>query len=85
MGEVVRLPVRLRPIRPITAEQVEIRDALIVSLSGSCMHCAGRGFILRPINARCFYPSDFVNVPCPCGGDDENRIDVDEPDYPGAA
>jgi hypothetical protein len=83
MGEVVRFPVRLRPVQPITAEQVEIRDALIMTLSGSCMHCAGRGVIFRPLNARCFYPSDFESLPCPCGGDDENRVDLS--DFDGAA
>jgi hypothetical protein len=34
---------------------------------------------------RMLYPSDFEETPCPCGGDDENRIDTNEPDYPGAA
>jgi hypothetical protein len=45
MGEVVRFPTRLRPIQPITAEQVEIRDALILTMGEKpvCRDCAGTG------------------------------------------
>jgi hypothetical protein len=52
---------------------------------GLCPHCFGRGVKIRLINPRAFFPSDYVSEPCPCGGDDDNRIDPDEPDYPGAA
>jgi hypothetical protein len=76
MGELVRFPVRLRPIQPMTAEQVEIRDALIIALR---CECGGRGFTIK---------GSIYGIkvePCPCGGDEENRIDPNEPDYPGAA
>jgi hypothetical protein len=84
MGEVVRFPVRLRPIQPITAEQIEIRDALILTL-GACQDCGGSGWKVRPKNLRLSHFDDFTMVPCLCGGDDESRVDPDEPDYPGAA
>lgn len=81
MGEVVRFPPRFRPIQPVTAEQAEIRDALIVALSQDrlCPACKGRGVIVYPA----IFGAAFMR--CPCGGDDENRIDPDEPDFPGAA
>jgi hypothetical protein len=81
MGEVVRFPVRLRPIQPMTPELICVRDALIKAMDefGLCPACRGRGVI--------FYPAVFgpADMPCPCGGDDENRIEIDGPDYPGAA
>lgn len=77
MGEVVRFPARLRPIQPITAEQVEVRDALIVTMGSRCSACADRGVV--------FFQSAFGPSyrPCPCGGTDEDRIDLS--DFGGAA
>jgi hypothetical protein len=80
MGEVVSLRPRSRPVQPITIEQVSIQDILNVTLGNQlCRHCAGRGWI---------FTADRYSLsvgPCPCGGDDENRITADDPDYPGAA
>jgi hypothetical protein len=81
MGELIRFPPRLRPIQPITAEPVEIIDALIVAMGEDelCPACKGRGlfpFIDPATRAVAF-------ADCPCGGDDENRIDLE--DLGGAA
>ncbi len=86
MGEVIHLPFRPRVVRPISAEQVEIDDTVrTIMAEGLCPHCFGRGHKIRLINPRGMFPSDYESLPCDCGGDDENRIEIDEPDYPGAA
>ncbi|MBB3020694.1 hypothetical protein FHR70_003780 [Microvirga lupini] len=86
MGEVVAFPFRPRVVQPFVAEPVEINATVReIMAEGLCPSCFGRGVKLRPRNLRMLYPSDFETVPCPCGGDDENRIGCDEPDYPGAA
>ena len=77
MGEVVRFPVRLRPIQPITAEQVDVRDALIVTLSYRCMECADRGVVVFDT---LYGPSYRL---CRCGGTEHNRVDLN--DFGGAA
>lgn len=83
MSNVVRFPVRLRPIRLITAEQVAVRDALAEDDKPACPRCTGRGFTIRMVNPRGWFPSDYVSEPCPCGGTDEDRIDLN--DFGGAA
>jgi len=77
MGEIVRFPTRLRPIQPITAEQVEIRDALIVTMGPHCRQCGDHGVI--------FFDTAYGPSyrPCPCGGTGEDRIDLN--DFDGAA
>lgn len=79
MSNVIRFPTRLRPIQPITAEQVDIRNALIVTLGTQCRQCSDRGVI--------FFQTAFGPSyrPCPCGGTDEDRIDLNDFDFGGAA
>lgn len=77
MSNVIRCPPRLRPIQPITAEQVEIRDALIETMGSRCPACADRGVV--------FFQSAYGPSyrPCPCGGTDADRVEI--PDFGGAA
>ncbi|WP_457091059.1 hypothetical protein [Microvirga sp. P5_D2] len=45
-----------------------------------CPACKGRGEFL--------YKNEYgylASIYCPCGGDDDNRIDSEEPDFGGAA
>lgn len=78
MGEIIPFRSRQRHLRPITIEQIDIRDILNVTMGERlCRHCAGRGWI---------FTQDHYGVsvgPCPCGGDDENRVDLN--DFGGAA
>jgi hypothetical protein len=82
VGHVVRFPRRLRAIQPITAEQVEVRDALIRTLSefDLCPACKGRGIFAYKGRM-----GVVIFDRCPCGGDDDNRIDIDGSDLGGAA
>jgi hypothetical protein len=84
MGEVVRFPTRLRPIQPITAEQVEIRDALILTMGEKpvCPDCAGTGWNFRHRNLLVNHAAGYEAHLCPCGVD---PICPDEPDFDGAA
>lgn len=83
MSNVVPFPTRLRPTQPITAEQVEVRDALIVTMGTRCSACADRGVV--------FFQSVFGPSfrPCPCGGSGSDRVDLNEVigrnDFGGAA
>jgi hypothetical protein len=72
MGEVIRFPTRLRVVCT-DVEQLYIP-------AYECPACKGRGEFLFK-NEYGYLASTF----CPCGGDDEDRIDIDGPDYPGAA
>lgn len=62
------------------AEIIDIQ-ALLTKTLAACPACTGRGMFhhKHPITGLVAFS------PCPCGGDDENRIDMDEPDYDGAA
>jgi hypothetical protein len=83
MSNVIRFPTRLRAIPLITVEQIAVRDALAENDQPACPHCAGRGVTIRMINPRAWFPADYVSEPCPCGGTDEDRIDLN--DFGGAA
>ncbi len=76
MGEVILFRPRSRPM--ITVEQIDIRDILNVTMGNElCAHCKGRGWI---------FTADaygFSVAPCPCGGTEEDRIDLN--DFGGAA
>jgi hypothetical protein len=73
MGEVIRLSPRSqpRPISPTPALGIPVE---------LCPACKGRGEFFFKNRFGCL-DSDL----CPCGGDDENRIGCDEPDFDGAA
>ncbi len=85
MSNVVRFPARLRPIQPITAEQIEIRDALILTMAEKpvCRDCAGTGWKIGFRHLAVDLLDAFERSPCPCGGTDEDRIDLN--DFGGAA
>lgn len=80
MGEVVPFRLRSPAAQVIRIEQFTVQDVLHVTMGERlCPHCKGRGWIFASD------PYGLSIEPCPCGGDDENRINPDEPDYPGAA
>lgn len=83
MSNVVPFRPRLCALPLITSEQIAVRDALAEDDKPACRQCTGRGWIVRMTNPRGFYPSDFEREPCPCGGTDEDRIDLN--DFGGAA
>ena len=71
MANVVNLR-RFFPIQPITAEQIEVRDTLLDTMT-ACPRCADRGWIFF----KCVNGSPDA-IPCPCGGTDADRIELDE-------
>jgi len=80
MGDVIPFRPRARTAQVITIEAVSIQEILNVTTGNHlCPACKGRGWVFSA--GRYSLSVD----PCPCGGDDENRIDLDGPDYPGAA
>jgi hypothetical protein len=70
MGTVIPFP-RLREITCLSVEQTEIRDTLIKTM-GSCTDCAGTSHIVWNDGR------EWFREHCPCGGSDENRIDLNE-------
>lgn len=98
MGDVIHFPFRPRNVQPLGAQELEIHNTLIgimgeqparvvsidikipkYAMSRLCPDCQGRDWIFWSDGV------DHYREPCPCGGDDENRIYPDGPDYPGAA
>jgi len=81
MAEVIPFPLapsfRCRLVHRAELEEIQqiLRDTL-----EECPACKGRGSFLHKVSG-----SRFGVSRCPCGGDDENRVDLDGPDYPGAA
>jgi hypothetical protein len=62
----------------ISAEQAEEIQRIITENMEHCPACKDRGLILFK------HPLGYLDhIPCPCGGDDENRIVLD--DFGGAA
>lgn len=42
----------------------------------SCPRCAGRGWVIECTGP--VFPDDYTDTPCPCGGTDEDRIEIDD-------
>lgn len=81
MGEVIRFPKAPALPQPTTSPSEADRiQSILFKAMGGCPACGGRGWIVL----LCF-DGEPGRVPCPCGGDDENRVDPDEPDFDGAA
>jgi hypothetical protein len=81
MGDVIQLRPRIRFERfEISQEQAEEINSILARSLSECPACRGRGLLLFK------HPRGFLDhAPCPCGGDDENRIDADGFDGPEAA
>lgn len=81
MGIVIPFPKAPALLRPTVSQSEADRiQALLHEAMGGCPSCTGRGWIVL----QCF-DGEPARLPCPCGGDDENRIELDGPDYDGAA
>jgi hypothetical protein len=79
MADVIAFPPRLRVVcTEFTKAQADAVQALLFKTLSACPACTGRGAFeyKHPITGRL----DFA--PCPCGGTDEDRIDLD---FGGAA
>jgi len=63
---------RFRAVEPMSAELIEIRDILLDTMS-ACPRCTGRGVVFFK---RADGEPDFL--PCPCGGTDADRVELDE-------
>ena len=42
----------------------------------SCLHCAGRGWVIECTGP--VFPRDFTRTVCPCCGTDEDRIEIED-------
>lgn len=80
MADVIPFP-RFRPIQPVTPVLVDIRDHLIATMRDDlCPACKGRGIFAHKGKL-----GAVVFASCPCGGDDENRIVSEDPEFDGVA
>lgn len=83
MADVIAFPNRLPVICSEAIQQEEeaqaLLNALILRAQIACPTCGGTG----RMNYKNRATGLLVNAPCPCGGTDEDRIDLN--DFGGAA
>jgi len=89
MSNVVPFPVRLRTAWDATGgiqeakaqAQADEIQALLSKVLDSCPACGGIGHFVHkhPVSGT------IAHSPCPCGGTDEDRIDLNDFDFNGAA
>lgn len=59
---------------PFASDVSDLADTL--TEQSSCPRCAGRGWFLECTGP--VFPDDYTDVVCPCGGSEEDRIDIDD-------
>lgn len=84
MADVIAFPSRLRVACSEIAQQQaseaqDLLNSLMIRAAIACPSCSGRGHMLYKHPATGL----LATAPCPCGGTDEDRIDLN--DFGGAA
>lgn len=82
MTNVIAFPRRFRVIcSEVTQAQADEIQSLLFKALQSCPACEGAGYFTHK------HPvfGTIATSPCPCGGTDEDRIDIDDPFFGGAA
>jgi hypothetical protein len=82
MSNVIAFPRRFRVIcSEVTQAQADDLQSLLFETLQSCPACDGVGHFTHKHPAF----GTIATSPCPCGGTDEDRVDLDRPDFGGVA